>query len=284
MLRSFLCIAAIAVFAVPSQAAILGSVLSMDGTPDAVSSDVRGWYVDNGATGFDAGDQIFGWLQVTSVVPAPPGPGAITPPSLVGIYSLTLTAPGTNNSSGAAFGVTATTGAYSLANLAPSLVGASGATATEIGNSLFVLGGIPGVFNASLLSGGAGIAGAISELTTIDGAMGFEALFGLDGADDFMDVTPVAGTSIVLEQGGFTMFASSLGTGAALLPLIGATGGTHDILQDFGTITNSFDSPWTFQGTNQFSINAVPEPGSLAIFGAILAGGVAQRRRKSKKA
>jgi hypothetical protein len=280
MLRKFLCVALLAAFAIPAQAGVLSSLVTTDGLVDTLDDAARGFYVDtNSSSTIDSGDVIFGWLQVNSVNGANTG---INPPSLVGIYSITLGAVGAANDPTASFSAGASTGTYSLANLAPSLVGASSATSAQKDASLFVLGGSQSFYDAgSVTSASAGETGAIDILSQIDSAVGFEALMGFGDSDDFMDVFVVT-ASIIAEAGGFTVFDSTLGTGSdSFIPLTGANGGTHDVLQTVGTVTpNTGPGPWTYQGTNQFAVNAVPEPGSFAIFGALLIGGVARRRRQ----
>ncbi len=263
-----------AVFAAPAQAGILGSVISNDGIVDTLTDDSRAFHVDNDAAGLSVGDELFGWIQITSTTAS----GAINPPGLVGIFSATIT--GGTGGVATPWTLGATAGVNSLTSLAPSLTAASGGSAAELAKSIFVLGGRPTAFNAGALSGGAGIAGAKAELTIIDSAMGFEALIGLDGVDDFFNAFSV-GINLI-EDGGFTVFKSSIGTGPAVfLPLTGTLGGTHDALLN-GIVFNSADTPWKFQDNTNFFINTVPEPASMAVWG-LLAGfaGVSRLRRKN---
>jgi hypothetical protein len=260
-------LAVLVLLAAPVKAGVLGSVLTMDGVPDILTDDSRAF--KTGGPAIAVGDELFGWIQITSTTAV----GAINPPALVGIYSAKITGGAGTFLSPWTLGVN--TGVNTLASLAPTLT--AGATAGELAKSIFVLGGLPAAFNAGALSGGAGIVGAKAELTAIDSAMGFEALIGLDGIDDYFNAV-FAG--IIVEDGGFSLIKSSLGAGTTLLPLLGTGGGTHDILLN-GLVFPTPDAPWHFQDNVNFTVNAVPEPTSFAVWGLIVGiGGMSRLRRK----
>lgn len=260
-----------------ARASVLGSVLTFDGNPDILQDESRAFQIAGGAPGL-IDDVFIGWLQITS---APLGPGVITPPSLVGIYSFTITGGAGTNAS--PFTLGATSGVNSLTSIAPTLTGASGATAGELASSIYVLGGDPGVFDATSLSGGAGLAGALSELTTIDTSLTYQATAGLDGVDDFLQA--VSAGSGFFEDGGLTVFDSVLGD-VEFLDLTGIYGGDHDLVLSgsvAGPPTGNIDTPWGFTDQLVLIVNVVPEATTFVVWSllASVAGSFAYRRNRS---
>ncbi|HBJ37989.1 MAG TPA: hypothetical protein DDZ51_25175 [Planctomycetaceae bacterium] len=302
MLRKFLCVAALAMFAGPAQAGVLGASLSFDGNIDFVNDDSAGVFVD--LTGNGIADLVQGviWFDATNtagnIFPATGG-------SLFGIYSFDLTNNGQPIPSLAFTGTAASSAGQTVRDLLKFGTGDSAdfsglITRDATVSNAFTI--IETMGNYSLNNwrntAAAGTpmnlefdfgSGWTSDLSSFDVAL--EA--GLDGIDDSHNIQIFFGGSggpIGAFNGTYTVRSDVFGSGVQFLDLTNAlSGGVGQIIIENGSISSPESTGVGVRGFNfsdrgTFQVNAVPEPSTIIGFLALAGLGMGRsvRRRANR--
>ncbi|TWT56272.1 PEP-CTERM sorting domain-containing protein [Allorhodopirellula solitaria] len=296
MLRKFLCVAALAVFAVPAQAGLLGSVLTFNGLEDLISTTSPAGlaaYVDLGATGYSDGDIIYGFVVA--------GVGlndSATGQDFMGGHAVAMFSAQLMQGSGG----------YNL--VAPDAV--SGYRLGDLIDPVFAaeIAGVADDVVAVMLSGGSG--SLLSSYASADNSSGdglkhfgssdydLEIAAGLQdmgqgaGPGFFQFEGGSSGGSIGLQRGGFNVLSGvgDLGSltfkNVASNSLFSPPATTEaNIALDTTFVklagTTPSNNGWTYQTTSDgIRLNAVPEPATILAFtGLGLIGLCSRRRRRS---
>ncbi len=293
MLRKFLCVAALAMFAVPAQAGVLSSLLTFNGTTDALqASTSRVNVVDtDGSLDISSGDVVYGFIEFNQVLQDGGFNQAVTPATLAAVFSVEVGA-GTPLGPTTVYDLVAASGASSVA----SLTGLAGIGATDpfaiVSTSATVNTAGPAYAETTTTArtfaeGFTAAAGTPDGLTAFSG-WDLELTASLTGADDFFLFQDFGGFGF--QTGGATVTSKpGLSPGVVFLPVPtvlppgGAPSGlSSEIALGLTAVTASSINGWGFSGNSSFKINAVPEPATLLAFAGIaVVGLVARRRRKN---
>ncbi len=305
MLRSLFGVFAALAMVVSAQAGPLSSHLTFDHVPDLLDDDSVGFIADLDASGsLSVGDVVAGVLRIGTTT----ANGVLAPDDqLVGYYSfqiatstgvaganpqVDLTAVGTDPLLGTGLSIDEMLAFHGIA--APA-VGAAGMAA--------VLSSQPNTTNITdeSVAGAIGLGGAL-------GAYSLDAILGLGTADDYTELRsfldtddsgeidfaelPALGTGgfIGSESAGWSVLHHTLGASTSFIPVAslhedGVTTTFHDVSLD-GTIFASRPTTaadWTIVDSTSLTVNAVPEPGSLAVWGLLIGVGAVGYRRRNKK-
>lgn len=278
-----------------AHAGVLASHLSFDGTPDVLNGDSVSFVVDvDGDSAFSVGDIVSGVSRIGSTTTS----GILAPDDqLIGLFSFRIT-----SSVGVAGGdPTVTSGSGGVDPLAGT------------GFSIDELLGVPtGTFGSSaavaVLSSNSNV-----DITTLPAAdlpaalasYQLQAVLGFGSAADYFEIQsfrdfddsgeidftelPSGSGFFASENGGLSVLSHNLGS-AIFLPVAsthadGTTNTTHDVAISGALFGRQFDTPDGYAITNStnLAINAVPEPGSMAIWGLLVGAGVVTARRRNKK-
>jgi hypothetical protein len=295
MLRKFLCVAALAMFAGPAQAGVLGTALSFDGNVDFVNDDSAGVFVD--LTGDGIADLVQGviWFDATNtagnILPATGG-------SLFGIYSFDLA----NNGLGLPLlefaGTAASTAGQTVRDLLKFGTGDSAdfsglVTRDATVSNAFTI--IETMGNYSLNNwrntAAAGTpmslefdygAGWTSDLSGFDVAL--EA--GLDGIDDSHNIQIFTAAPGGLFDGTYSVRSDVFGSGVEFLDLTNSvSGGVGQVIIENGAIagpgaTGVGVRGFNFSDRGTFQVNAVPEPATIIGFLALAGLGMGRTVRR----
>ena len=268
-------------------ASVLTDAALADGVQDVLSDSSKALLDDNGAPGLSVGDVLYGFAQISGV--SPDFAGAYPPDAstrLIIVFSAEI-----KSVSGTTFTLgKATSGSHKLSDLLPASLDPK--FGRKSGDEIAVV--ISGPKILSSLSA-ADFAGG----SAFDSGYKYEATIGLaDLANDFFEVDFVKGAGTRNELGGFSVLDASgsygNGPGIEYLPATNPDDGTT--LKDFsgtlkrpevGFVSTIFSVPgeYDYNDIAKFSINAVPEPASVAVWSLLAIGCVAfGRRRLSRKA
>ncbi len=109
------------------------------------------------------------------------------------------------------------------------------------------------------------------------------------GEIDFSELPPGPGF-FAAEAGGMTILHHTMGSGTVFLPVASLhTDNSTITMHDVGILGTLFgpraNTPagYTITDSTFFTVNAVPEPGSMAIWGVLIGAGVVAGRRRKKK-
>lgn len=301
MLRKFLCVAALAAFAVPAQAGILSNLLTFNSQEDTLIDQSVDGIFDTDSNGIDVGDVLYGIAQIDQVQPDG-GTSINTPPDAIAI----AVAAKITNVSGTLTGV----GLESL-DLTFGVSDAAGLTLNDLlgpGADVTAAGSVFGVFEQKdapkdpidYLNDDSGA--APTGLANLSAANGWKyvASGGLKGTNDngdadFFEASLIFNNGVLLtgvQRGGFSILDDTFGPSVSYLPVsidnIAGTSTTgHDIVILPGSTISAANTPfstngWDYENNASYRLNAVPEPASFAVWSLILVGGAASKRRRRK--
>jgi PEP-CTERM motif len=272
-------LAVFAVFAVPAQAGILSSVLTFDGIADNLLDESRTGFVNNGAVGFDVGDQFFGFASISDVQPQ----GGLGAKQIAIFYSFEVK----TDLGGGLFSLGAVTaGPNTLASLLPDFAPVT----NGLGDAAFVVlgnnGGYDPLAPAATRATQANFGTKFTAANwSYEGTGGFAT-----GSDDFMQFQVIGvGATVGAQVGGFTLFDADFLGGSVSLLGVAATSfdavpvtTLHDVTLDNATIFSGGTSGWDFRDTANFNLNPVPEPSSMLTFAVLGLSGFAGMGRRRK--
>ena len=290
--KMFCAMALVALLAVPAQAGVLSSLLSFDGNPDKLQDDSAGVVIKgagNLGAGLEVGDIVQGVINFDQIG-APAGP--VGDNSIWGVYSLEVFAgPGGPGSyflgavSDSTKSVAGAGGLLSQAGVSTAGLTATGAGATadalfavfEFAGTAFTVPDDASATSGTTIMSGGKIGGQVDASWDLVLTAGFAG----DDAYRIDEFAPAIGVF----HGSFSVFDHGFGPGVTFLDLAnGVLGNAGNVVVEFGSITpalpggiasnNGFD----FEDSGDFFVNAVPEPGSMAIFACL--GLVALGRRR----
>lgn len=288
-----------------------------DGVLDEFKDNSRAFLVDSDSNGVvSTGDIVYGVLQFHDKVQ--PTAGAITPPSIATVFSLTV---GDNTGffqGQPVFDLLPTTGIYSLDNLASTVAGTT--NSADFQAAISAVSGTGAMFAVLSALNGADPS-ALTPTAAIAAVLGAGSVYKTDLIGGFEGLTPNAllgefyqikiedlnfsqpsGTPIGSERAGLSVLWSSLGPTAQFLPV--NTADFYDVNLPFtnnplpANLASQADiylsanvqavnsgSGWFFQGNTNATLNAVvPEPASMLVWAGIgfagAVGGVIRRRRR----
>lgn len=294
MLRKFFVAAALLLFAAPSQAGVVSSLLTFDGTPDTITDDSVGNFVERGTVDgiLEVGDLLQGMISFGPLA----GNAVPTGQSVIGAYSLRVKSIGVG---GTSLVLEAASGADDVVTLLGAAgVDLSGLTGTHVGAS----NGFALLESTSVEIDRTSFVGPTFGFIPPTVGSDFEAvaILGFDGVDDHHNISSFgadltdlsvaagfAGTGVpfALFNGTYSITDHSFGGGTIFLPLTNVISGAEGdvtIVNGFisGTNSDTIGKGWDYNDDGDFVINAVPEPTSLAIF-AVIGLGAARRRRRA---
>ena len=275
-----------------ANASILSGYLTYDGVEDGLTDDSRASKT-NPTQPLAVNDIIYGVIQITSVQSSGVPNQFLPPQTIAAIFSATITGGSGTGASPFTLGATAQTGAGGLGldALAPNLWAASGATAAEKANSIFLVGSNSNNLNLLTEVGGTAKNSLIAADSTLMGAGGmYEATGGIQvglneyGDADFFEAVVAFG--VILERGGFTIFDMAFPGPITSVPSQHLDSSVTDHDLSLSGLVRPFNpgSVYLFDDDARLGLNVVPEPMSLFVWAGIASLGccVAVRRRRSE--
>ncbi|TWT54657.1 PEP-CTERM motif protein [Rubripirellula amarantea] len=296
MLRKFLCIAALAVCAANSDAGVLGSSLTFDGSPDGLTDDSVGVFIDTNSDGF--ADVIQGVVYLgASTKTDPDSIYNVTGGNLYAAYSIGLDLVSATATQQDYTGTAAPAG-FSVLDIVNSLsqpVTDLATTFRSAGSAALAIftdnGSATQSTNLSAFKN-TGAANSALDLNYTGTATEFDVVMvaGFDGIDDYYTITNYilgGGFFTGTFDGAFTVlrdeFNSSvqyvpIDDGVALGDIVIASQGNDPA--GAGSFSRDNTNGFTFGDEANFLINPVPEPATVLAFVGIGAIGLGARRRR----